>query len=387
MKTKNKGISLITLVITVIVIIILAAAVILMLNNNNPIENAKEAKYRQDIDSVQGVTTTTLQKIMLDSNGNVMVQAGEIINGKFTYTLDDGTSGEVIYESGVNGENKYYTGINLPDYGKWSIDDKGNITLEFNGKIYGVNGEEESPIQPPKEEELDNPVAYNFNTLNLISVNLTGRELEKEDFLVQLKKEDGEVIAEASNDAEGKIILNYSTTYAKTGIYTYKLAQKNTNLGGVSYDETEYELKIIVSKNGEDVKITCSNSEIVFNNVYTAKPIDISFDANVTMYNNSPVPTNKFSFIIQDINSGDIIDTATNDENGFIKFNSIKFLQVGTYEYRMSQVLEVDDDYIADTKVIFITVEIYDNKNGNLEANISKSDETKFVIYKTSQYE
>ncbi|MDD3303676.1 MAG: hypothetical protein PHP54_02025, partial [Clostridia bacterium] len=55
MKTKEnakRGISLITLVITIIVVIILAAAVILTLNNNNPVENAKEATFRSDIASI-----------------------------------------------------------------------------------------------------------------------------------------------------------------------------------------------------------------------------------------------------------------------------------------------------------------------------------------------
>ncbi|MDD3303601.1 MAG: hypothetical protein PHP54_01635 [Clostridia bacterium] len=55
MKTKEnvkRGISLITLVITIIVVIILAAAVILTLNNNNPVENAKEATFRSDVASI-----------------------------------------------------------------------------------------------------------------------------------------------------------------------------------------------------------------------------------------------------------------------------------------------------------------------------------------------
>ncbi|MDD3304299.1 MAG: hypothetical protein PHP54_05215 [Clostridia bacterium] len=55
MKAKGnvkRGISLITLVITIIVVIILAAAVILTLNNNNPVENAKEATFRSDVASI-----------------------------------------------------------------------------------------------------------------------------------------------------------------------------------------------------------------------------------------------------------------------------------------------------------------------------------------------
>ena len=50
---KKRGISLIVLVITIIVIIILAVAVIFSIANNNPIENAKEARFRNDVKTMQ----------------------------------------------------------------------------------------------------------------------------------------------------------------------------------------------------------------------------------------------------------------------------------------------------------------------------------------------
>ena len=51
--SEKKGISLIVLVITIIVIIILAVAVILSIANNNPIENAKEARFKNDIKTIE----------------------------------------------------------------------------------------------------------------------------------------------------------------------------------------------------------------------------------------------------------------------------------------------------------------------------------------------
>ncbi len=70
MKVKGKkGISLITLVITIIVIIILAAAVILTLNNNNPIENAKEATFKSDVKTVQSELTMYISKQTADTLG------------------------------------------------------------------------------------------------------------------------------------------------------------------------------------------------------------------------------------------------------------------------------------------------------------------------------
>ena len=50
---KNKGISLMVLVITIIIIIILAGSIILSLSSNNPIKQANEAKFKLDIGSFE----------------------------------------------------------------------------------------------------------------------------------------------------------------------------------------------------------------------------------------------------------------------------------------------------------------------------------------------
>lgn len=50
---KEKGISLIVLVITIIVIVILAGALILSLVSNNPISQANKATYLSDVRNFQ----------------------------------------------------------------------------------------------------------------------------------------------------------------------------------------------------------------------------------------------------------------------------------------------------------------------------------------------
>ena len=50
---KNKGISLIVLIITIVVIIILATAIIVNIANTNIISNANEAVVKQDIKTFQ----------------------------------------------------------------------------------------------------------------------------------------------------------------------------------------------------------------------------------------------------------------------------------------------------------------------------------------------
>ena len=74
MKNKKKGISLITLVITIIVIVVLAAAVVLALSRNNPIENAKEATFKSDVKNLQEQLNMYISKQTIDTLGKFKVR-------------------------------------------------------------------------------------------------------------------------------------------------------------------------------------------------------------------------------------------------------------------------------------------------------------------------
>ena len=67
--SDKKGISLIVLVITIIVIIILAVAVILSIANNNPIENAKEARFKNDVRTMQEELELLKASNYVENNG------------------------------------------------------------------------------------------------------------------------------------------------------------------------------------------------------------------------------------------------------------------------------------------------------------------------------
>ncbi|MDD3304475.1 MAG: hypothetical protein PHP54_06145 [Clostridia bacterium] len=102
---KKKGISLITLVITIIVVIILAAAVILTLNNNNPVENAKEATFRSDVTSIHEQLNLYALNELAKNNGTFDMTT---MNGK----VSDYIPGVTQYDSELKVEQGklVYTG-------------------------------------------------------------------------------------------------------------------------------------------------------------------------------------------------------------------------------------------------------------------------------------
>ncbi len=68
-KIRNKGISLIVLVITIIVIVILATAVIIGLSKNNPMDSAKKAKFMANFTNVEeAVGIYSMSKLSADNS-------------------------------------------------------------------------------------------------------------------------------------------------------------------------------------------------------------------------------------------------------------------------------------------------------------------------------
>ena len=127
MKAK-KGISLIVLVITIIVIIILAGAVILSLQKNNLIDQATQAKYVSDKDSIQSEVTLALSSIMAKNQ-----QAGDIDMTGAT-TTPDGKTALALTSSAVtvnltNGKTDTFEINDLPTDGQWFVDADGKVYL------------------------------------------------------------------------------------------------------------------------------------------------------------------------------------------------------------------------------------------------------------------
>lgn len=68
-KIYKKEIFPIVLIVMIIVIIILAAAAILTITKNNPIENVKEARFKEDVRSFQDDLALMISKEYTDKQG------------------------------------------------------------------------------------------------------------------------------------------------------------------------------------------------------------------------------------------------------------------------------------------------------------------------------
>lgn len=111
MKQNKRGISLIMLVITIIVIIILAAAVILTLNRNNPVDNARQASWKEDMRGIQQSITLYISQLSTndlqgDMSSYMNINETTQINGKNAFQEILGSKFTAYYSkiSIINGE-------------------------------------------------------------------------------------------------------------------------------------------------------------------------------------------------------------------------------------------------------------------------------------------
>ena len=99
---------------------------------------------------------------------------------------------------------------------------------------------------------------------------LEGKELAADAYTFELK-ENGAVVAEAKNTAEGKVA--FVRSFEEAGTYTYTLVEKVGTEEGIEYDKTEHTVTVTVVADGQGLlTATVSYADgkaVVFTNKYT----------------------------------------------------------------------------------------------------------------------
>ncbi|MBR2719076.1 MAG: Cna B-type domain-containing protein, partial [Clostridia bacterium] len=147
---------------------------------------------------------------------------------------------------------------------------------------------------------------------------LVGRELAAGEFEFELIDEAGDVVATATNDAEGKITftkLTYDTAdIGKT--YTYTAKEITGSLPGVIYDAAPITVKVAIADNGDGtlkVTKTVDSADIAFTNTYSAEGAILL--AGTKSLSGRALAAGEFSFELYDAN-GNLLQTVTNDAKG-----------------------------------------------------------------------
>lgn len=203
---------------------------------------------------------------------------------------------------------------------------------------------------------------------------LTGRDLAAGEFTFELL-EDGVTVASGTNDANGNVTLS-PIRYEAPGTHAYTLREACPNaLGlykGVTYDGTTYTIVTTVKDNGDGTltathKLEGTTESAGFTNKYHAMPTQVSIGA-VKVLEGRELKKDEFSFKLV---GEDVESTVTNDADGKINFDKFEYDEPGTYVYTISEVKGDEAGMTYDKSVFTATVNVVDDGEGNLKANIA----------------
>ncbi len=203
---------------------------------------------------------------------------------------------------------------------------------------------------------------------------LTGRDLAAGEFTFELL-EDDVVVANGTNDANGTVTLS-PIRYEAPGTHTYTLREACPNaLGlykGVTYDGATYTVVTTVSDNGDGTltathKLEGTTESAGFTNKYHAMPTQVSIGA-IKVLEGRELKKEEFSFKLV----GEGIEAAvTNDADGKINFDKFEYDEPGTHVYTISEVKGDEAGMTYDKSVFTATVNVVDDGEGNLKANVA----------------
>lgn len=203
---------------------------------------------------------------------------------------------------------------------------------------------------------------------------LTGRDLAVGEFTFDLL-EDDVVVASGTNDANGTVTLS-PIRYEAPGTHTYTLREACPNaLGlykGVTYDGTTYTVVTTVSDNGDGTltathKLEGTTESAGFTNKYHAMPTQVSIGA-IKVLEGRELKKGEFSFKLV---GEDIESTVANDADGKISFDKFEYDEPGTHVYTISEVKGDEVGMTYDRSVFTVTVNVVDDGEGNLKANVA----------------
>ncbi len=282
-----------------------------------------------------------------DADGNVAFHTIVFdMEGEYNFTVYEakGDDETIIYDDTVHTLNIKVTLDNPDDPTKYviettvdgkSVENDNDIVLDFKNS---VRGSASAVIEATKTMD---------------------GEIPEDVFSFELHGSDGELLQTKEN-VGGSITFD-RVDFGKAGIYTYSVVETHGSDNGIVYDHAAYDVVVTVTAPEGDGDLIASVTyvkdgetidEIVFENK-TRKPATLSVSALKTM--DGEKPEGVFTFELRDA-EGNVISTATNDENGVITFDTLVFDTVGMVEYTISEVKGDDSSVIYDETVYYLDV-------------------------------
>ncbi|WP_269780271.1 Spy0128 family protein [Streptococcus oralis] len=303
---------------------------------------------------------SVLQTVKNDENGKVKFEAIKYKEaGTFKYTIKE-----------VNDNKPGYT------YDANVL--KATVTVEdvLGEKLASVKFED-------SKKEFTNTYAAKEAKLQLEAKKvLNGKAIEAGQFEFELK-ENGAVLHTVSNDANGKIQFP-ELTFTQEETRTFTISEKAGDVAGVEYDPNAYEVTVVVKDNGQGQLVATATGadNLTFTNVYKAKPAKATITATKVL-NGKALEADKYEFELKEGNK--VVATAKNAADGTVTFPVISYDAADNHTYTISEKAGSEKGVTYDESTHKVTVNVTDNGQGELVADVKDNNPTFTNTYKAAK--
>ena len=197
---------------------------------------------------------------------------------------------------------------------------------------------------------------------------LTGRAQKAGEFSFDLTAPEAkDNQTKATADENGTVNFD-PITYTQTGVYEYTVKEQNGKLGGITYDEKAYKVKVTVTDNAGQLEAAVEypdGQEIT--NVYQAGSVSKVLKANKAL-TGANLADDQFTFELVNKATDKVVQTAKNKADGTVTFPAENYTEVGNHTYIIREKNDGSKGYTYDDKTVEVTVAVTDDGNGQLVA-------------------
>ena len=187
-------------------------------------------------ENAQGMSATGTNTAAVDG------EAGSVTLSAITFQ-EPGTYEFQISEVNGNLGGVDYDSATLKAVAEVSSDGKGKMEIDWT--IYNADGTEIS------DYTYNNTYTASPTSVILGGTKvLDGRTLADGEFNFELRDADGNVLQTVANNAEGGIVFD-KITYDAEGTYEYTISEVAGDAEGITYDDTTYTAKVVVTDDGQ----------------------------------------------------------------------------------------------------------------------------------------
>ena len=294
--------------------------------------------------------------------------------GTYTYTIKEVKAGTT--ENGITYDSKTVTAkVTVTDNGKGNLNavvdyssDASDGSVTFNNTYKPTNVK--VPISATKS-------FINKNTNE--PIQLKGGEFE----FALFEKNGTAPIQTTTNDAAGNIKFE-DLEFNKADTYHYTIVEKNagTTDKGITYSNKTIEVTIKVVDNGKGVleaSIIYDNNDSTFENTYKADNAQAGFEVMKTL-SGRELKADEFDFVLKNDADGSELQKVKNTADGKVTFAPIEYTKAGTYNYTIVETNagKTVNGVTYDNLEVKVTVEVTDDGEGKLHANVTYSADKEF---------